>query len=332
MSLLSKHPIMRTRDPDFARERLFAIYNANAFDVPSAERSAFEVRAYHLQLGDIGLSYCTYEGAASLGFGEDNLVRQIFNISSGSGGWSSGDRDGGMAPNSWTPVLMAQRPTRFIFNSGYRHLILRVERDALRQSLEILLDQEVTEDLVFDNSLGHEIAMKRLRQRIFQLASDLDTQGPLFSDQVATEIRRNIIFEFLLFNKHDRTHLLLREPPAIAIASIRKVEEFIAASWDRPLDIVTMSRIGGVSARSLLRHFKKHRGYSPAEFLKRTRLERARELLQQPDSSMTVTQVALKCGFQNSGHFARDFRLSFGELPSETLKRNGRSRFNFRQA
>jgi len=34
-----------------------------------------------------------------------------------------------------------------------------------------------------------------------------------------------------------------------------------------------------------------------------------------------VIQVALKCGFQNPGHFARDFRLAFGELPSETLKR-----------
>ena len=59
---------------------------------------------------------------------------------------------------------MAQRTTRFIFNSGYRHLILRIERSALRQSLEALLDKEVTEDLVFENSLRDEISMKRLRQ------------------------------------------------------------------------------------------------------------------------------------------------------------------------
>jgi transcriptional regulator GlxA family with amidase domain len=33
-----------------------------------------------------------------------------------------------------------------------------------------------------------------------------------------------------------------------------------------------------------------------------------------------VTGVAFACGFQNLGHFARDYRLRFGELPSETLK------------
>ena len=32
-------------------------------------------------------------------------------------------------------------------------------------------------------------------------------------------------------------------------------------------------------------------------------------------------RLALKCGFQNPGQFARDFRLAFGELPSETLRK-----------
>jgi AraC-like DNA-binding protein len=326
MTFLRSFPVMRTRDPDLARDRLFAVYNANRFDAQPADREKFEVRANHLQLGDVGLSYCSYDGTASLGFDQDNITRQIFSIGSGSGRWSSGDEAGEIAPSSWTPVLMAQRPTQFTFGSGYRHLILRVERSALRRSLEALLDREVTEDLFFENSLGNEIAMKRLRQRVFQIASDFDAQGQLFSNQVATEISRNVIFEFLIFNKHNWTHSLRREPPAIGIASIRKVEEFIEANWDRSVDIMTVSAIAGVSARSLFRQFKKHRGCSPAEFLKRTRLERSRELLQQPDSTITVTQVALKCGFQNSGHFARDFRLAFGELPSETLRCSKTSR------
>jgi transcriptional regulator GlxA family with amidase domain len=35
-----------------------------------------------------------------------------------------------------------------------------------------------------------------------------------------------------------------------------------------------------------------------------------------------VTQIELKCGFQNPGHFARDFRLAFGELPSKILRKS----------
>nr|WP_276328826.1 helix-turn-helix domain-containing protein [Bradyrhizobium erythrophlei] len=52
--------------------------------------------------------------------------------------------------------------------------------------------------------------------------------------------------------------------------------------------------------------------------------DRARELLEQSGGEVSVTQIALKCGFQNPGHFARDFRLAFGELPSEILRKIGR--------
>jgi transcriptional regulator GlxA family with amidase domain len=44
-------------------------------------------------------------------------------------------------------------------------------------------------------------------------------------------------------------------------------------------------------------------------------------MLEQADSQSSVIQIALKCGFQNAGHFARDYRVTFGELPSATLQR-----------
>jgi transcriptional regulator GlxA family with amidase domain len=50
-------------------------------------------------------------------------------------------------------------------------------------------------------------------------------------------------------------------------------------------------------------------------------------MLQAPAEVTSVIDVAFQCGFLNAGHFARDYRLAFGELPSETLrniKRRGR--------
>ncbi|MGB8397663.1 helix-turn-helix domain-containing protein [Bradyrhizobium sp.] len=82
-----------------------------------------------------------------------------------------------------------------------------------------------------------------------------------------------------------------------------------------------MVAVANVGARSLFRQFKQDRGYSPADFVKRVRLNRAREMLEKSGDDASVVQVALKCGFQNPGHFAQDFRILFGELPSATLKR-----------
>jgi transcriptional regulator GlxA family with amidase domain len=72
------------------------------------------------------------------------------------------------------------------------------------------------------------------------------------------------------------------------------------------------------------RQFRKDRGYSPANFIKRVRLNRAKEMLERANGTI-ITEIAFKCGFPNAGHFARDFRLAFGVLPSDTLRRrNGR--------
>ena len=51
------------------------------------------------------------------------------------------------------------------------------------------------------------------------------------------------------------------------------------------------------------------------------RLEHARELLVSGDVGVTVTAATFKCNFANLGHFAKDYRAAFGELPSETISR-----------
>jgi transcriptional regulator GlxA family with amidase domain len=130
-----------------------------------------------------------------------------------------------------------------------------------------------------------------------------------------------MIMNFLMCHRHNYTHLLLRQPLPSTRSAVRAVEEFIEANWDKPIDIEAMTLVAKVSARSLFRQFKKDRSYSPADFAKRIRLDRAREMLEQSGGEASVTQTALKCGFQNPGHFARDFRLAFGELPSEALRK-----------
>lgn len=90
--------------------------------------------------------------------------------------------------------------------------------------------------------------------------------------------------------------------------------------WNRPLVIADVARQHGVSLRAVQKHFAL-RGITPADFLKRIRLVHAYDMLAEPGSRMTVTKACAKCGFGNLGHFARDYRSEFGELPSDTLLR-----------
>ena len=68
-------------------------------------------------------------------------------------------------------------------------------------------------------------------------------------------------------------------------------------------------------------HSKLHRkldaliGCSPNKFIRIIRLKKAKELLQQTEE--TISSIALDCGFNDPGYFARVFKQEFGRTPQE---------------
>ncbi len=72
---------------------------------------------------------------------------------------------------------------------------------------------------------------------------------------------------------------------------------------------------------SRLRHlFRTEVGVPLGRYVKRLRLERARELLR--DSFLEVKEVAAAVGFTDVSHFVRDYKLTYSERPSETRVRS----------
>ncbi|NEP74901.1 MAG: AraC family transcriptional regulator, partial [Okeania sp. SIO2G4] len=76
------------------------------------------------------------------------------------------------------------------------------------------------------------------------------------------------------------------------------------------------------SSSALSRGFKELFGMSPMRYLKVRRLNALRQRLKVSDpENSTITTLAGQFGFWSAGHFARDYKAMFGELPSETLRK-----------
>jgi AraC-like DNA-binding protein len=71
----------------------------------------------------------------------------------------------------------------------------------------------------------------------------------------------------------------------------------------------------GMSERSFLRYFRKATGFSPADYMIRKRVERAEELLFREGEKTSVTEIAFRCGFNDSNYFSRQFRRVTGKTP-----------------
>jgi len=76
----------------------------------------------------------------------------------------------------------------------------------------------------------------------------------------------------------------------------------------------------GCSWRLLDYAFAEYFGVTPKAYLKLMRLDGLRRSLRKADADSTITNAALDWGFTHFGRLAKDYRLQFGELPSETLR------------
>ncbi len=104
---------------------------------------------------------------------------------------------------------------------------------------------------------------------------------------------------------------------------VRTCEDFTLKLDGRRPYLSELCAAANVSERTLQYAFHDIMGMSPLTYLHRLRLHRARdELRKAKKGTTTVTDVAMNWGFWHFGEFSRAYKNCFGELPSQTLKRN----------
>jgi AraC-like DNA-binding protein len=99
-----------------------------------------------------------------------------------------------------------------------------------------------------------------------------------------------------------------------------------ALDWSRahlhePIRLDALARVAGVPPRTLETHFLRFLGTTPMGWIRQARLTHARRTLLASEGQVTVSRVAIDCGFSQLGRFAAQYCRRFGELPSETLRR-----------
>lgn len=105
----------------------------------------------------------------------------------------------------------------------------------------------------------------------------------------------------------------LRERLGVSHAPLLRVVGRMEQNLEAPLSRGELARTAGVSLRQLERLFRLHLGRSLGEHYLGLRLERARHLLRQ--TSLSVLEVALACGFSSASHFSRAYRARFHHPP-----------------
>lgn len=116
-----------------------------------------------------------------------------------------------------------------------------------------------------------------------------------------------------LLNEHQNAP---RKEPALH--STEKMTPVLTYITEHYKEITRLEEIATkfyISTPHLCRVFKKHTGMTIAHYINHVKIQHACELLVQ--TNMTITEIALECGFNSSMYFCKTFKTQIGCTPSE---------------
>jgi AraC-like DNA-binding protein len=98
------------------------------------------------------------------------------------------------------------------------------------------------------------------------------------------------------------------------IAHLRAARDLMDLRYADPLDLDQLAARAGFSKFHFARAFKDAYDETPANYLSRRRVERAKDLLR--SANLTVTEVCMLVGFSSLGSFSSRFSEMVGMSPS----------------
>jgi AraC-like DNA-binding protein len=327
MAPLASFPIVSTRDTDEAQSVLSRELTRLQFKSVQDRRS-FRLEMNGVHLGRTMIGYNRFHADTVVDAGEmGNAVA----LAVGSGGPPSTiELDG-------EPVVCVDSgaivsPSRRVVNlrpAGGGVLVARAEMGAIEERFREVLDRRPVKPIVFDRSVDLTSGVgAHTRRALDFLVAGIESNGAVLENSLLRASLDDMLLSVLVALPNNYSDALVKGDRQVSGAPriVRRAEEFLEAHADEPITISNVVAECGISRNTLFTAFRKYRGYSPMQFLADCRLDSARHALRSPSPTDTVSSIASEFGFAHLGRFSAQYKRTYGESPSTTLRRGSRRR------
>lgn len=152
--------------------------------------------------------------------------------------------------------------------------------------------------------------------------ASLDMMLKIISETHGSKITAHISEQFMcerIRGTEDRQRIPLQLHLGANQPRLTEAVTLMEANLEEPISLDELSRYVGISRRQLERLFQKHLNCVPTRYYLNLRLNRARLLLLQ--TSKSIVDIALACGFISAPHFSKCYRDMFGIPPRDERRK-----------
>ena len=181
--------------------------------------------------------------------------------------------------------------------------------------------------LSFPSFLGPDHpAFSEVQQEFFRIRSIFFRENRLHSDQFTIEnpisqLRLKASLLNIIGTLAEHALLTSNEPvrnPRVEL--LKTVISYIRQNYQQPLSLGELAALAGMNEQYFCRFFKKALGKTPISYINSFRIQHAATLL--CTTELPVTEVCLESGFNNLGHFMKEFKKATRFTPLQFRRQN----------
>ena len=326
---LTGHRLFHSRDLNEARERVGQVFCAH--DLQTNETTAVNAWHHHVRWHHVSLNYISYGAEVQI---TPNALKDFYLLQM--------PLKGGAKIDHGPYEFCSDERRAVVFNPHFplsqrwyadsEHFLLQVDGKALQAHAQKLIGTSSDVPLTFTAEMDIKCPKASgLRQMILFILSEVD-QGRMTGGNfslMAPHMEEVLMSGLIDAVPNNYIELVGATSRDISPRKLRRAEEFICENLRKHISLNDIADAAETTPRNLQHIFKEFRGTTPMQFLRERRLNAARTKLMASDDGVSVTGVAVSCGFTHLGRFSTLYRKTYGETPSTTLDHSLKSRRAF---
>ncbi len=314
----------RTSDIDKATQRITKMFGPHTI-IPSGSGRDLEFEHSFAWISNICINYLTY--GRELRNNIDVFNNQNYCLMFPVDGQYAIAADGKRveAESNSVTVINPTCPVTLEASENYSNISVRLTRSALDRALVRHLGEKQAAQVVFKcHPQRLHPGSETLKTLVMQIWQSCHQRASLSTFSAVGSELEVLFASMLLLNVPNNytDKLIARSNEITPTTQCRAAADYIKANATDDVYLGDIVRESGLAKTSLYTEFKKFYCVSPMKFLRVERLRLAYEMFASSSSdSISVTNVAIDCGFTHFGRFSKYYKKQFGELPSQTLQR-----------
>jgi AraC family transcriptional regulator len=205
-----------------------------------------------------------------------------------------------LVPAGVVPVMSARSDFELIVCAMDVSLVNEVDAE---------LDRRPEGELRFRTNFEDPAAQQLMKLLLADYADGYPA-GRLYTDHLI----QALVYRFLVIGREGDPQSTVKQVSPLPRHILRRVIERMR-NLGAGLSLQVLAEESGYSRVHFVRMFRAATGYTPHNYLLKLRVDRVRELLASP--TLSLTDIALECGFSSHSHLSRVFRQVLGATPSD---------------